>query len=424
MTAKKMTTRLLPLVQFLILCISLVEVVQSLSSSYSSTSTNRASSTASSPTQLLPCPPTKWKSFQYTKDVHCNLQKEIFPSFLQEIKCPENTQSQEEEVQWLSQNRNEIMNLLQKHGAIHFTNFSTPKTKQGFKSFCNALPLQACEDALASIGVRSSLSKSNGIYRAVDSESLADTFIGLHNDCTFALAPPFAAFCCFQQANENGEFLLADGKRVLQSLEYNVLEKLHQRQLRVRVAAIPTPFLLKSKGTLQTRLSYMLYKIANWGVKTFLPKLGLELAYSNDYTMLQIFEPKKSPINVHPITNQATFFSGIHSQSAYLQQMRAADTFKGVAITDVFYGEVHTDIKDGSNSMLLNTEYIEDNVLNHIEKVMNEQTAKVLMKPGEVVLLDSYQTLHGRNIFKGPREHGVVWLTNDQSKMQTFAQQF
>ncbi|GFH47110.1 hypothetical protein CTEN210_03585 [Chaetoceros tenuissimus] len=126
-------------------------------------------------------------------------------------------------------------------------------------------------------------------------------------------------------------------------MDYDVLEKLYQRQLRVRVAAIPTPFLQNPKGVLYTSLSYILYTIANWGVKTFLPKLGLEVSYSNDYTMLQIFEPKKSPINVHPITNQATFFSGIHSQSSYLQQMRAADSFKGVATTDVFYGEVHTD---------------------------------------------------------------------------------
>ena len=32
------------------------------------------------------------------------------------------------------------------------------------------------------------------------------------------------------------------------------------------------------------------------------------------------------------------------------------------------------------------------------------------MERGEVVLLDSYQALHGRDCFEGRREHGVVWL--------------
>ena len=35
---------------------------------------------------------------------------------------------------------------------------------------------------------------------------------------------------------------------------------------------------------------------------------------------------------------------------------------------------------------------------------------RVEMDVGEVVLLDSYQTLHGRETFEGRREHGVLWL--------------
>ena len=32
------------------------------------------------------------------------------------------------------------------------------------------------------------------------------------------------------------------------------------------------------------------------------------------------------------------------------------------------------------------------------------------IKPGDVVLLDTYQVLHGRDVFEGEREHGVLWL--------------
>ena len=35
----------------------------------------------------------------------------------------------------------------------------------------------------------------------------------------------------------------------------------------------------------------------------------------------------------------------------------------------------------------------------------------VPMAEGDVVLVDSYATLHGRETFEGPRQHGVLWLT-------------
>ena len=38
--------------------------------------------------------------------------------------------------------------------------------------------------------------------------------------------------------------------------------------------------------------------------------------------------------------------------------------------------------------------------------------AGVEMRRGDVVLLDSYQVLHGREPFSGTREHGVMWLTS------------
>ena len=50
-------------------------------------------------------------------------------------------------------------------GALHFRGFSASTTKPGFRRFCEALPLQPCTDPLASIGVRSLLSKDEGASR-------------------------------------------------------------------------------------------------------------------------------------------------------------------------------------------------------------------------------------------------------------------
>ena len=38
------------------------------------------------------------------------------------------------------------------------------------------------------------------------------------------------------------------------------------------------------------------------------------------------------------------------------------------------------------------------------------------MEPGDVVLLDTYQVLHGRDVFEGEREHAVVWLAEEEEE--------
>uniref|UniRef100_A0A7S2EIE1 TauD/TfdA-like domain-containing protein n=1 Tax=Ditylum brightwellii TaxID=49249 RepID=A0A7S2EIE1_9STRA len=369
-----------------------------------------ATSQQAAQNNLLPCPKTLWKHHDPFDMKKYDVRTKRDIPFLKQIQKPVELTNEEAEFDWLQINDSNLMNILHQHGALHFTNFSLPKSKQGFRSFVEALPLQACEDSLQSIGVRSLLSKSNGVYQAVDSEKLSQTFIGLHNDCTYELAPPFAAFCCFEQAHKGGEFLLANGREILYNLDLDQIQKLFERSVRVRVAALPTPFLVNNihENYFKKRLAWLIEKIVAWVLKTYIPELRLETAYSSNRTMLQILEPKKSTINCHPRTGEPTFFSGIHSQSAYLQQIRAADAFQGVAMTDVFYAEETDDDGIAVRPM----EVIESGVLDHIESVMKKHTIEVLMQPGDVVLLDSYQVLHGRDTFQGPREHGVIWLTN------------
>ena len=68
-----------------------------------------------------------------------------------------------------------------------------------------------------------------------------------------------------------------------------------------------------------------------------------------------------------------------------------------VAATDAFYGDDLSPIPAAH--------------LEHIDDVLSRLTARVAMEQGDVVLLDSYQVLHGRDTFDGFREHGVLWLT-------------
>ena len=349
---------------------------------------------------VVPCPPTRWADCgqlwreQLSQPRSASLPPASVPWTV--TRPAESTAINEYE--WLQQNAAEHVALLADHGAIHFRGLKLPETVDGFCRFCEALPFVPCDDPLASVRVRAILSKSRGLYEAVNAPSLANTYIGLHNDATLKKTAPFAAFVCLQPATEGGEFLLADGSRVLQSLDPDVLQRLCERQMRVRVARLPVPPLLHV-GPLRPPLEQLLATIVQAALGVATP-LDLEVVptTSNESPALQIFERSKPPVNRHPRTREPSFFSGIHSQSRYLQSRRPGLRFEGVASTDVLYGDFGA---------------IPEADLVQIEGAVLKNVVWVRMQKGDVVLLDSYRMLHGRDVFQGPRQHAVRWMTSD-----------
>ena len=53
---------------------------------------------------------------------------------------------------------------------------------------------------------------------------------------------------------------------------------------------------------------------------------------------------------------------------------------------------------------------ISDEQLKKMDEVTLKNSVYVKMKEGDVVLLDNYKTMHGRNVFDGTRKHGVAWF--------------
>jgi hypothetical protein len=51
-----------------------------------------------------------------------------------------------------------------------------------------------------------------------------------------------------------------------------------------------------------------------------------------------------------------------------------------------------------------------DEQLKQIDEVTMKNVKFVKMTEGDVVLLDNYKTMHGRNVFDGTRKHGVAWF--------------
>ena len=51
-----------------------------------------------------------------------------------------------------------------------------------------------------------------------------------------------------------------------------------------------------------------------------------------------------------------------------------------------------------------------DEQLKHMDEVTMKNVKFVKMSEGDVVLLDNYKCMHGRNVFDGTRKHGVAWF--------------
>ena len=53
---------------------------------------------------------------------------------------------------------------------------------------------------------------------------------------------------------------------------------------------------------------------------------------------------------------------------------------------------------------------ITDEQLKHMDEITMKNVRFVKMTEGDVVLLDNYKCMHGRNVFDGTRKHAVAWF--------------
>ena len=87
-------------------------------------------------------------------------------------------------------------------------------------------------------------------------------------------------------------------------------------------------------------------------------------------------------------------FSSSSFLSLLLLLLFAASTPQ-VGMTDVYFGDL---------------EPIPAADLEHIDAVCRKHIVHIPMQPGDVVFLDNYRSLHGRDVFEGSREHAVAWF--------------
>lgn len=110
---------------------------------------------------------------------------------------------------------------------------------------------------------------------------------------------------CFQKASEGGgEFLIADGAKILEDMDKDVLERIYKNKVRISVSNLDLNFLGSLPDGFRESASDFFQDLI---LKVVAPKfdMDLEMIYGADQSnpyRLQAIEHAQSPINKHPVT--------------------------------------------------------------------------------------------------------------------------
>lgn len=209
------------------------------------------------------------------------------------------------------------------------------------------------------------------------------------------------------RANTQASRLVLRSLFIFRDLDPALVEKLYNRSIRYSVMELPffgwidsLPDFMQSPamGAVQGLASAAINAKVDFSVEL----LWGEGGYDN-VKMLQARAPSQPPIVLHPVTGDPTWFCNVHSHSSQLRKEResvyGAERFEDGASqinkSDMFFGD------DAEISL---------DELKQMDEVTMKNVQYVKMTEGDVVLLDNYKCMHGRNVFDGTRKHGVAWF--------------
>lgn len=340
------------------------------------------------------CPLTRWDSEGINVAEAQRMAKKV-PHCPMEVRA--SSADNAKGAQYFTDNADKIKQDLLKYGAIWFRGFDLMKSVNGYRDMYEALGMDPCLDPLHSSGLRKFASERDALYEEVNKPSLRGHYIGLHCESTAKRTAAYAAFVCFQKATEGGgRFLVADGAAILAEMDPKVLQKLYDRKIRISVSnldippAIPGPLKEGIKNLVDVAVA---------------PKfdMDLEMIYEADGKpgRLQAVESAESPINRHPVTGLPVWFNNAHNHARKLRDRRPCGVPE-VGMTEVFYADT------------METLSLED--CQEIKRASEKHITALSMEPGDVLLVDNYRALHGRDVFQGDRFHAVSWFTWDNDE--------
>jgi hypothetical protein len=354
---------------------------------------------ASDITGLRECPITLWDAkVQSVEEAQAEARNAVKDRGAFPLQINATAQDNAKGLDYFKENKDQIVAAMKKHGAVWLRGFELTKDFAGYRAAWENLGLLPCLDPIHSSGLRKFASERDGLYEEVNKASLRQHYIGLHQESTGTRTAAAAGFVCFQRATgEGGHFIIADGAEILADMKTDTLKRLNGEGVRISVANIDTPFTSKEGivGMLRNGFKDLVQN-------TVAPKfdMELEMIYEADGKpgRLQAVEAREPPLNRHPETGVPCWFCNAHNHMRYLRDRRPCGVPE-VGMTDVCVGE--------------GLSRIEAEDCQEVKRVAEKSIVALPMEPGDVLLIDNYRALHGRETFEGDRFHAVTWFTWD-----------
>jgi hypothetical protein len=358
---------------------------------------------------LPECPLTRWNpEVTSVEDVQAEARKAVESRGEFPLQMHASESDNAKGLNYFKENREEILANMKKHGAVWFRGFEVTKDMAGYRAAWEALGLKPCLDPIHASGLRKFASERDGIYEEVNKPALRQHYIGLHQESTAKRTAAAAAFVCFKKATEEGgRFTVADGAGVLADMNTDTLKRLYQDGIRISVSNIDTPFADTEgwQGAVRNGLKTL---VQNAVAPKF--DMDLEMMYEADGKpgRLQAVETVEPPINRHPESNVPIWFCNAHNHIRYLRDRRPCGVPE-VGMTDVYMGQ---DMRP------ISPEDCEE-----VKRAAEKNIVALPMEPGDILLIDNYRALHGRETFEGDRFHAVTWFTWDNPEWRQGAKE-
>lgn len=284
---------------------------------------------------------------------------------------------------WKGANSDFLKEKLLVHGAILFRNFGV-NSVEGFDEFLTQFKNSNLLDYTGGNSPRTKLLQ--GIYTST--EYPAEHFISLHNEFSYNEQwPEHLFFCCVTPPEKDGNTLIADGRKVLQFLDPEVIEMFEQRKVTyIRNMHDGTGIFGPSwQETFETQDKDV--------VTEFCRKSNIDFEWKKDgglrTTQLGL------GVAIHPITKEKSWFN---QADQFHVSNHPRDYYK--AMVDMCDGKLdelpqHACFGDGSE--------MTDEVLDSVRNAFKQLAIYFPWQKGDALILDNVLMAHGRAPFSGDR---------------------